>query len=78
MKKHYNLIFCKNCKYLIDGYMGSDWCDKIVNYTRTSYMIRRIHVDKCYVQNKRNNCRYYKPNFITRFKNFISRRNCKC
>jgi hypothetical protein len=78
MKKHYNLVFCGDCKYLVDGYMGSDWCGKVVNYVKTAYGIHEVYINGFNAQNKKNNCRYYKPNLFIRFKNFILRRNCKC
>jgi hypothetical protein len=63
-----NKVYCYNCKYF-----NTFRCDLIKEYNDTPTEIITIYY-KCEVLNKNNDCKYYKPNLITRIKNLFNRK----
>lgn len=63
------MIFCKNCKHFIEGYIH-DYCELEYYYKITSYNKRKEYI--VHNKNCKNDCKTFKPTVIFKIKKLLS------
>jgi len=63
-------VYCIHCAHFIQGY--DDSCNVLIHETDTPRSVLQGYADFM-IQNKHNNCEYYKDNFTIRISKFKAR-----
>lgn len=67
-------VFCKNCRYMDDSHYINPRCLKNKVYTHTHPCYGDLYVyQDCADKNSLYNCKDFKPNLMTKIKNYFKR-----